>query len=245
MKGSVKLEDGCELFYEDYGEGDAVLFIPGLTCTTEFFEHNLQALADDRRILSYDPRSQGKSSVTEYGNDFVQRGKDLADFIDNLNLDKLVLAGWSLGAYDAYSYIQQFGMDKIKAFVTIDMPPKVIQICDDDWSEGPLEVVRAMNLSILAPDQAHFFDAYARYMIIREATQSEVDWIVDQSANTPPHIASQIVSDASLCDFSEQVREIARTLPVMYFIKQDWSETAIAWLNKNTPDVKREIMGGT
>lgn len=62
MKGSVKLEDGCELFYEDYGEGDAVLFIPGLTCTTEFFEHNLQALADDRRILSYDPRSRGKSA---------------------------------------------------------------------------------------------------------------------------------------------------------------------------------------
>ena len=244
MQKKVKISTDIELFYEEYGEGTPLLFIPGLTCTTEFFQHNLEALSSHYRVLCYDPRSQGNSTVTEFSNDFVQRGRDLEAFIAALELEDIIIAGWSLGAYDAYSYFQEFGLDKVKAFINIDMPPKVLQIQEDDWAEGPLEVVRAMNHSILAVDQAHFFAAYAQYMIIREASDEEVDWIVTQSAKTPLLIASQIVADATLCDFSHLVCDIATKIPVMHFIKEDWSETAIKWLDTHTPEVRKEVMGG-
>ncbi|MBT7951253.1 MAG: alpha/beta hydrolase, partial [Gammaproteobacteria bacterium] len=135
MPNKIDLGNGIELYFEDYGKGDAILFIPGLTCTTEFFEHNLETLSDRNRIICYDPRSQGNSTITEIGNNFAQRGRDLAAFIDVLDLNNIVIAGWSLGAYDAYSYFRQFGLDKVKAFINIDMCPKTIQIDDDDWAE--------------------------------------------------------------------------------------------------------------
>lgn len=244
MHGKIEIEDGVEIYYEDYGQGDPLVFIPGLTCTTEFFQHNLEALAANNRIISYDPRSQGNSTITETGNNFAQRGRDLAAFIDALKLDNVVIAGWSLGAYDAYAYFERFGLDKIKAFVNIDMPPKVIQINEDDWSEGSIDVVHGMYSAILAPDQPPFMQAYAHYMIIRDATDEEVNWIVAQSLKTPPVIAAQIVADASFCDFSEIVCKIANDTPVMHFIKEDWSIAAINWLDKHTPNVRKEVMGG-
>ena len=242
--GKVDVGKGVELYYEDYGSGDPILIIPGLTCTTEFFEKNLQVLAGENRVICYDPRSQGRSSISEHGNNFVQRAHDLATLIEALELDKLIIAGWSLGSYDAWSYFEHYGLDKTRAFVNIDMAPKTLQLKDDDWSEGPLDVVHGMYASILAEDQAHFFEAYAHYMIIRDATEEEVAWIVEQSSKTPLVIAAQIVADATFCDFSNVLIELSKKIPLMHFIKQDWSEAAEKWLDKYTPDVEREVMGG-
>ena len=91
--GKVDVGKGVELYYEDYGSGDPILIIPGLTCTTEFFEKNLQVLAGENRVICYDPRSQGRSSISEHGNNFVQRAHDLATLIEALELDKLIIAG--------------------------------------------------------------------------------------------------------------------------------------------------------
>ena len=242
--GKIDVGKGVELYYEDYGKGEPILIIPGLTCTTEFFEKNLETLASQNRVICYDPRSQGRSSICDYGNNFVQRGHDLAALIEALKLDNIIVAGWSLGSYDAWSYFELYGLNKTRAFINIDMAPKTVQVNDDDWSEGPLDVVRGMYASILAEDQPHFFEAYAHYMIIRDATEDEVAWIVEQSSKTPLVIAAQIVADATFCDFTATLIELTEKVPVMHFIKQDWSKAAEAWLDKHTPGVKREIMGG-
>ncbi len=81
-------------------------------------------------------------------------------------------------------------------------------------------------------------------MIIRDATDQEVSWIVEQSKHTPAIIAAQIVADVTYCDYTNLVRKLANEIPVMHFIKQDWSEAALGWLNKNTPDVAMHVMGG-
>ncbi|NKB38573.1 MAG: alpha/beta fold hydrolase [Gammaproteobacteria bacterium] len=244
LSGRVDVGKGVELYYEEYGKGKPILFIPGLTCTTEFFEKNLEVLATDNHVICYDPRSQGRSSITESGNNFLQRGHDLAAFIQALQLEDIVIAGWSLGSYDAWSYFQLYGLNKVRAYVNIDMAPKTIQMNEGDWSEGPLEVVHGMYASILAENQAHFFDSYAHYMIIRDVSEDELNWIVEQSRKTPLAIAAQIVADATFCDFSDTIIELTKQKPVMHFIKQDWSEAAENWLDKNTPGAPREIMGG-
>lgn len=244
MGQMLQLGNGIELYYEDRGRGEVLLLIPGLTCTTEFFNNNLDILAGHYRVITYDPRSQGNSSKSETGNDFLQRGRDLAELVSTLELDNFIIAGWSLGAYDAYAYMQEYGYERVKAFINIDMPPKVIPTAEDDWAEGDLELIRAMYRSILAEGQPYFFEGYAHYMIIREASQQEIDWIVGESKKTPVISAAQIVADANLCDFSELVINLAAEKPVMHYIKQDWSQAALAWLGKYTPSAKTKVMGG-
>ena len=244
MSGKIALADDLELNFEDRGSGEAIILIPGLTCTTRFFINNLDALAQHYRVISYDPRSQGESSKTDTGNHFIQRGRDLAAFVDKLELGDFILAGWSLGCYDSYAYMQEFGTERVKAFINIDMPPKVIPTADDDWAHPSLEVVRGMYHSILAPDQPYFFESYAHYMLIREATSDEIAWIVSESRKTPLHTTAQIVADANLCDFNELAIQLAKQIPVMHYIKQDWSADALSWLEKYTPEARTKVMGG-
>ena len=244
MEKNLHLANGLRVNYIDRGKGEVLILIPGLTCTTTFFRHNLEALAQHYRVISYDPRSQGKTDKTNTGNDFIQRGRDLAEIVDKLELDNFALAGWSLGSYDAYAYMEEFGFERLTAFINIDMPPKVIPTKAGDWAHPSLEVVRAMYHSIMAEDQPYFFESYAHYMLIREATPEEIDWIVSESKLTPLQTAAQIVADANLCDFTELAMRLAEQKPVMHFIKQDWSAAALAWLEKNTPTAMNKVMGG-
>lgn len=244
MTHTVTIMDEVNLFYEDKGSGDPVIFIPGWTCTTEFFQHNLDAVAKNYRAISYDPRSQGNSSVTELDNNFAQRGKDLDAFIKALNLKNVTLAGWSLGAYDAYSYFSQFGTDNIKAFISIDMPPKGIQVQEDDWAEDTRENFHQLFSAIMIPDQRHLMRDYAQYMILREANDDELNWVVNQSLKTPAHIAALLIADVALIDYSDLINSIDNRIPVMHIIRKDWSKTALGWLSKQAPAAQTAVLGG-
>jgi non-heme chloroperoxidase len=244
MGNTVKISDELELYYEDQGSGDPVIFIPGWTCTTDFFQHNLNVVAQNYRVISYDPRSQGKSSNTTVGNNFAQRGKDLAAFISALELENVIIAGWSLGAYDAYAYFAEYGTANVRAFINIDMPPKGLKMHDDDWAEAPLTEMHGMFSAILQPDHRVLMQNYAQYMIVREASKEEIEWVVCQSMQTPSIVAALLAADAALSDYSKTVCELADALPVLHVIREDWAPVAIKWLEKNTPNARKEIMGG-
>ena len=120
---------------------------------TDFFAHQLPHVARTRRAISYDPRSQGRSSCPGCGNTFTQRGRDLAAFLATLDLRDAVLVGWSYGAYDAYAYLRDFGRDRVAAIVVVDQPPRSWAPAEDtdSWSESPLSSGRAAGLPARRP----------------------------------------------------------------------------------------------
>ena len=61
--------------------------------TTEVFSKNIRALSDKYRFIAYDPRSQGRSTVTDTGNNYYQHGRDLHDFLNYLELDYVIFGG--------------------------------------------------------------------------------------------------------------------------------------------------------
>jgi pimeloyl-ACP methyl ester carboxylesterase len=93
----IEVEPGVELYYEDYGQGTPLLFVPGWTFTGEVFEHQVAHFAATHRVIVVDPRGQGRSSVTLHGNDYATHGADLAKLIKALELRDVVLVGWSFG----------------------------------------------------------------------------------------------------------------------------------------------------
>ncbi len=244
MADTIEISEGLHIHYEDMGRGDPVILIPGWTFTTEIFEHNLNPLAQAHRVIAYDPRSHGQSTVTELGNDFAQRGEDLANLIKVLELKNVTLAGWSLGAYDAYAYLTKYGTEDIKSFICIDMPPKGIKLAEDDWAEADVEGMHGLFSGIMQPDQSELMHAYGQSMITRKASDGEINWIVNQSLKTPASTAALIVADAALLDYSTTARFLDKTLPVLHIVRDDWSQTALQWLRKNTPSAKIEVLGG-
>ena len=75
-----------QVHYWDKGEGDAIVFIPGLTFSGEIFRHQLEHFSDRHRVIAVDPRGQGLSTKTVHGNDYVTHGADVRRLVDALGL---------------------------------------------------------------------------------------------------------------------------------------------------------------
>ncbi len=114
--------DQAKLHYIEAGQGQALLFIPGWLMPAEVWEPQIRELSKNYHVIALDPRSQGLSDMTPTGNNPLRRSQDIQELLATLHLDSVVLIGWSLGAYDALAYVDQFGTDKLYAMVLVDSP---------------------------------------------------------------------------------------------------------------------------
>jgi non-heme chloroperoxidase len=85
----VRVSPDLELYYEEAGSGTPIIFIPGWAGTTEFFQQQMTHFSKRYRAISYDPRSQGRSSKTLENNHYTQHGADLKAFMDALKLKEV------------------------------------------------------------------------------------------------------------------------------------------------------------
>ena len=113
----VTVAPGVELHILEKGKGKPLVFIPGLTFSGEIFKNQLEYFSSEYRVIAIDPRGQGYSAKTVDGNDYLTHGRDVAGLIDALGLKDIVLIGWSTGNLDTWSYVQQFGKDKLRGVV--------------------------------------------------------------------------------------------------------------------------------
>jgi valacyclovir hydrolase len=94
---------GVDLYYEDQGQGQTLLLIPGALGTGQSdFGPQLEALPGQGfRVIAFDPRGYGKSRppAKEFPADFYQQdAQDCAALMDALGLSSYALGGWSDGA---------------------------------------------------------------------------------------------------------------------------------------------------
>ena len=244
MDGFVQLSNDLGVHYVSHGDGRPLIFIPGWTMTVESFSKNLEPLSERFRAIAYDPRSQGQSSSLQSGNHYTQHGQDLAEFIGELGLRDVVLAGWSTGALAAYAYFEQFGCANVSAFVGIDMSPKPVKDKESDWGIDVRENVRRMQASVTDTDHSAMVRAMTAHgFLTQPAADAFVEDIVSRSMLTLPHVAALLLGDGNLCDYSHVARDVARELPVLQVVNQHASEAAAKWIEANTPTAELFVLG--
>ena len=144
----VTVAPGVELHILEKGEGKPLVFIPSLTFSGEIFKNQLEYFSSEYRVIAIDPRGQGYSTKTVDGNDYLTHGRDVAGLIDALGLKDIVLIGWSTGNLDTWSYVQQFGKDKLRGVVTIDMSPLPLSPDPKWWTEGTIEELSGRHTGV-------------------------------------------------------------------------------------------------
>jgi pimeloyl-ACP methyl ester carboxylesterase len=103
MPGSFAINHGgIELWVEQHGEGIPVVLLHGLTATHRYVVMGSRSLErSGHRVVAYDARGHGRSSPapdpSAYGYDVLV--DDLEAVLDQLELDRAVLAGASMGAH--------------------------------------------------------------------------------------------------------------------------------------------------
>lgn len=59
------LPDNVRLHYEITGQGPVILFLPGLFCSSRFFQAQLDGLSDRFQVIALDYRGHGRSDHIE------------------------------------------------------------------------------------------------------------------------------------------------------------------------------------
>lgn len=106
--------------YLQWGEqGMPVIFVHGLTANAFCFQAFADDLARDHRVFAYDLRGRGDSDKPESGYSIPIHAADLAELIDELGLDRPVVAGHSLGGFIALYFAAHYPQ-KLSKLVLID-----------------------------------------------------------------------------------------------------------------------------
>ncbi|MEO6633054.1 MAG: alpha/beta hydrolase, partial [Mucilaginibacter sp.] len=106
----IKVTNGTNLFYKDWGSGIPVIFVHGWCINCDSWEYIMQEMAEKgSRCIAYDQRGCGRSDQPWRGYDFITLADDLAALIERLDLDKVVLVGHSMGCGVIAQYIADYG----------------------------------------------------------------------------------------------------------------------------------------
>jgi len=222
------------------GGGRPLLLIPGWTCPADLFVHQLTGLADRFDVIAVDPRGHGGSDKPVDGNTFAQRGRDIAALIDALELDDVVLLGWSFGVLDALSYLEQHGTERITALVLADETPKVPADPSDPTEWGEAELTHDGIIALLRAiidDREGFWTGYASYMIgTEDGTENpDVARIVELGLQTPQHVAVATAADGFASDYAATATGVSAEIPTLFLAREDWADDARRWTSVNLP----------
>jgi pimeloyl-ACP methyl ester carboxylesterase len=110
-----------DLYYEDHGDGPAVVLLHGWPLDSRSWEPQVRALLDaGHRVVSYDMRGFGRSSRPATGYDFDTLAADLDRVLTRLDLRDATLVGFSFGTGEAVRYIGRHGTERLRALVLIE-----------------------------------------------------------------------------------------------------------------------------
>ncbi|MFN3541642.1 MAG: alpha/beta fold hydrolase [Rhodococcus sp. (in: high G+C Gram-positive bacteria)] len=132
---TIATDDAVTLNYLDEGTGPAVVLIAGFCAPATTWALQQKALVDGGyRVLALDRRGHGASEAPIHGASMERHGRDVANFLSEVGVDEAVLIGGSMGASTIWSYISQFGTEHVRAVVSVDQTPKMVN--SSDWKNG-------------------------------------------------------------------------------------------------------------
>jgi pimeloyl-ACP methyl ester carboxylesterase len=100
-------------------QGSPIIFVHGLTANAFCFQAFADDLARDHRVYAYDLRGRGDSDKPESGYSVPIHAADLAELIDELELNRPVIAGHSSGAFIALYFAAHYP-EKLSKLILID-----------------------------------------------------------------------------------------------------------------------------
>ncbi|MES2818367.1 MAG: alpha/beta hydrolase [Pseudomonadota bacterium] len=136
--------DGCQLHYEEFGQGAPVLLLHGLGSSTLDWEYQTQVLAARYRVIALDLRGHGRSDKPVEAYSMAGFASDVADLLDHLQPGPVHLVGISMGGMIGF----QLGVDqpeRLKSLTIVNSGPEVKAHSPSDY----LEIAKRWTLSRL------------------------------------------------------------------------------------------------
>lgn len=202
-----------DVYYEDHGTGQAVVLIHGYPLDGNSWERQTAALLDaGYRVITYDRRGFGKSSKPTTGYDYDTFAADLHAVLTELDLNEVILVGFSMGTGELARYASKYGTDRIAKFAFLaSLEPFLLQT-DDNPAGVPQSVFDGIDAAAREDRFAWFDNFYKDFYNLDDNLGSRISeaavrnsWNV--AAGSAP-VAAYAVVPTWIEDFRDDVQRV-------------------------------------
>jgi non-heme chloroperoxidase len=205
----ITLPVGITLSYIDTGPKDAppVVLLHGVCMGKQYFRRQFEPLSASHRVIAPDLRGHGESEKAETGHTVPQYARDLKQCLEALEIDKPVLLGWSMGAFVAWDYIQQFGTGEIRGLIVVDEAASDFKTADFPHGFVDFDTLREIMVHVQEnPDE--FLRELVPAMFHNEQPEADINWMLEVSGSLPASEMSAILFDQCVRDYTPVLESI-------------------------------------
>jgi non-heme chloroperoxidase len=156
---TITTRDGTEIFYKDWGPKSAqpILFSHGWPLSGDAWAAQMLFFGNQGyRVIAHDRRGHGRSSQPWDGNNMDQYADDLAELIEALDLNDLVLVGHSTGGGEIAHYVGRHGTGRVAKMVLVGAVPPLMLKTETNPEGTPIDVFDNIRKNT-AENRSQFF----------------------------------------------------------------------------------------
>ena len=161
LKSTTGKEE-LNIYYEDLGKGDPIVFIHGWPLSHQMFEYQMTPLREvGFRCIAYDRRGFGKSdqSLNSYGYDVL--ADDLKNLLEELDLNNVTLIGFSMGGGEVVRYCSKYNSRRVSRIALVSSVVPYMLKTEDNPDGTPLEVFQDFEKQI-RDDRPGFLENFGK-----------------------------------------------------------------------------------
>jgi non-heme chloroperoxidase len=202
-----------EIHYEDHGTGDPVVLIHGYPLDGNSWERQeRELLATGHRVISYDRRGFGRSSQPTVGYDYDTFAADLKTLLERLDLNDVVLVGFSMGTGEVTRYLGTYGSERVRKAALLGTVPPFLLKTDDNPEGVDKQVFDDIKRAIVKDRYAYFKDFLDNFYNVdklapRRITDQAWQASFNVAAGSSPYATFACV-DTWLTDFRDDLPKI-------------------------------------
>jgi microsomal epoxide hydrolase len=229
-----RTSDGVKLHYLEAGRGpETMVFIPGWLMPAAVFDAQVRELSRRFRVISFDPRSQGKSEVFNGAHTPEARCRDIHELLNVVKPTKPILAGWSLGVMEVLDYLAHYQPADLAGLVLIDnsigegSPPSGGTSKSGSGSAGP-------------KDRSAYLRDFTLSLTKKPLADPLFKAIYASALQVPQEAARELLRKPYPREYWRDTL-LAQSVPVLYVIRPRYEEQGEALLRKRPTLAKVEL----
>lgn len=206
----LKVNDGTEIYYKDWGTGQPVVFSHGWPLNADAWDSQMNFLGrQGLRVIAHDRRGHGRSGQSWEGNEMDTYADDLAQLFEALDLQHVIMIGHSTGGGEVARYIGRHGTSRVAKAVLISAVPPLMVRTEANPEGLPIEVFDQIREGVTANRSQFYKDtAVPFYGFNREgvaASQGIIDafWASGMSGSIKGQL--DCIKAFSETDFTEDL----------------------------------------
>jgi pimeloyl-ACP methyl ester carboxylesterase len=207
---SCEVAPGVRLYYEDFGEGDPIVFISGGHLTHRIWESQVAALAGRFRTITFDWRGTGASDKPRTGYSAATAAGDVCSLIQRLELAPALLVGHGLGAHLALLAAAKHP-ERVRALLLAAAAPWLSGERNGVRGGLPEEFLRFVVSKAAGgnvPYAQTCFELAEHWIFHRQQSPGVYQWLLQQALEWPQHVANSYANSMRQLDHSSRLPQI-------------------------------------